>query len=176
MPGVDAPADIASLGVPVAVRPAVAAIVAGTDAYCGRHLDREYGDLCRRVVGRLGRKRPSPLVRGDARIWAAGVIYTVGSLNFLFDRSQTPYRRADDLAAELGVAKSTMANKAARIRTLLGLGWFDSELMRRSLLEQHPLAWLVEVNGVIVDARCLPDDVQAEARRSGLIPDRLTAP
>jgi hypothetical protein len=69
-----------------------------------------------------------------------------------------------------------MANKAARIRTLLGLGWFDPELMRRSLLEQHPLAWLVEVNGVIVDARCLPDDVQAEARRCGLIPDRLTAP
>lgn len=38
-------------------------------------------------------------------------------------------------------------------------------------LEQHPLAWLVQVNGVPVDARWLPDEPQDEARRLGLIPD-----
>jgi len=35
-----------------------------TDAVCLRHLDEEYADLCRRVLGKLGRKRPSPLTRG----------------------------------------------------------------------------------------------------------------
>jgi hypothetical protein len=39
------------------------------------------------------------------------------------------------------------------------------------MLEQHPLAWLVEVDGFIVDARTLPAEVQDEARRRGLIPD-----
>ncbi len=42
-----------------------------TDAVCLEHLDIEYADLCRRVVGKLGRKRPSPLLRGDLRIWAS---------------------------------------------------------------------------------------------------------
>lgn len=49
--------------------------------------DQEYGELCRGLVGRLARKRPSPLMRGRPEICAAGVIYTIGSLNFLFDRS-----------------------------------------------------------------------------------------
>lgn len=92
-------------------------------------------------------------------------------MNFLFDRSQVPYLRADEIAAGLGVAKSTPANKAARIRKILELGWFEPELMRRSALEQHPFAWLVQVNGVIVDARRLPGELQDEARRRGLIPD-----
>lgn len=157
---------------PVALREVVAAILAITDSVCEQHLDREYAQLCRSLVGRLARKRPSPLVRGDARIWAAGVAYTVGSMNFLFDRSQTPHLRADELAERFGVVQSTMANKSARIRALLELSsWFEPELTRRTMLEQNPLAWLVTVNGVPVDARTLPCELQDEARRLGLIPD-----
>jgi hypothetical protein len=37
--------------------------------------------------------------------------------------------------------------------------------------EQHPLAWIVEVNGLLLDARTLPPELQDEARRRGLIPD-----
>lgn len=149
----------------------VAAIVAVTDLACERHLDGEYAELSRSLVGRLARKRPSPLVRGDSRIWAAGVVYTVGSINFLFDKSQTPHMRADELAERLGVAKSTMANKSARIRALVGLSWYEPELTRRSMLERNPLAWLVTVDGILVDARRLPGELQDEARRLGLIPD-----
>ena len=130
----DLPASIEQLRVPAALRPTVTAIIAAADAVCERHLDGEYGELCRRLVGRLASERPSPLARGEPRIWAAGVIYTVGSLNFLFDRSQVPHMRADELAAGLGVVKSTMANKAARIRKILDLSWFEPELMRRSML------------------------------------------
>jgi Domain of unknown function (DUF6398) len=167
----DLPASSEELQVPAALRPTVTAIIAATDAVCERHLDGEYGVLCRRLVSWLASERPSPLVRGESGIWAAGVIYTVGSLNFLFDPAQVPHMRADELAAALGVVKSTMANKAARIRTILDLSWFEPELMRRSLLEQHPLTWLIEVNGIPVDARWLPHELQDEARRLGLIPD-----
>ena len=78
---------------------------------------------------------------------------------------------ADQLAAHLGVVKSSMANKAALIRKTLDLGAYEPELTRRSMLEQHPLAWLIEVNGVIVDARALPAEIQDVACRRGLIPD-----
>ncbi len=54
----------------------------------------EYGELVRKLVAKLARMRPSPLVRGDLRIWAGAAIYTVGSVNFLFDRTQHPHLTA----------------------------------------------------------------------------------
>lgn len=136
------------------------------------HLDEEYGRLTRRLVARLARKRPSPLPRGDVRIWAAGAIYAVGQINFLFDRTQTPHLTAKQLADALGVVQTTMANKAGMINRLLNIGIFEPDLTRVAMIEQHPMAWLVELEGgFLVDARTLPAELQDEARRRGLIPD-----
>lgn len=157
--------------VPSALRAEVERICVLTDALCVEHLDAEYARLCRKLVAKLARKRPSPLVRGDLRIWAAATLYTVGSINFLFDRSQSPHLTADELGTLTGVPKSTMANKSRRIRDLLGIGRLDVDFWRRELLEHNPLAWLVTVNGVVVDARGLPPEIQAEAARRGLIPE-----
>jgi hypothetical protein len=38
------------------------------------------------------------------------------------------------------------------------------------MLEENPLAWIVEVNGLPVDVRMMPGEVQEEAYRLGLIP------
>ena len=78
------------LWIPAALRDRTQQIFDVTDVACREHLDEEYGRLTRRLVARLARKRPSPLERGDARIWAAGAIYVVGQVNFLFDGAQTP--------------------------------------------------------------------------------------
>ena len=164
-------ADLTGLRVPSALRDRTQEILTITDGACTAHLDAEYGELCRHLVARLSRKRPSPLVRGDARIWAAGVIYAIGQVNFLFDRSQQPHLSADQLAACLGVVKTTMANKAALINRALDIGIFEPDLTRTAMLEQHPLAWIVEVNGFLLDARTLPPELQDEALRRGLIPD-----
>lgn len=160
-----------SLRIPNAMLDRAQAIMEVTDAACREHLDDEYGRIARRLVVRLARKRPSPLVRGDVRIWAAGIIYAVGQVNFLFDRTQTPHLTADQLAERLGIVKTTMANKAGLINRALEIGIFEPELTRVAMLEQHPMAWLVEVDGFIVDARTLPAGLQDEARRRGLIPD-----
>ena len=164
-------ADLAGLRIPATLHDRVREILAITDAVCHEHLDDEYGELCRELVARIARKRPSPLERGAVRIWAAGAIYAVGRVNFLFDRSHQPHLSADQLAECLGVVKTTMANKAALINKALDLGVFEPDLTRQSMLEQHPLAWLVEVDGFVVDARMLPPELQDEARRRGLIPD-----
>jgi hypothetical protein len=161
----------AELRIPHAMRDGAQAVMDITDRVCHQHLDDEYGQLARRLVARIARKRPSPLARGDVRIWAAGVIYALGQINFLFDRGQTPHMTADELAGALGVVKTTMANKAGLINKALGLSVFEPDLSRVAMIEQHPLAWLVEVNGFIVDARSLPPELQDEARRRGLIPD-----
>jgi hypothetical protein len=158
------------LRIPVALRDRAQLIFDVTDAACREHLDDEYGRLARRLVARLARKRPSPLERGDVRIWAAGAIYAIGQVNFLFDRTQTPHMTAEQLAEALGVVKTTMANKAGMINRTLDIGIFEPDLTRVAMIEQHPMAWLVEVDGFILDARTLPAEVQAEARRRGLIP------
>ncbi len=158
------------LNVPHAVRPYADRIVAVTDAVCLERLDEEYADLCCRVVGKLGRKRPCPLTRGDLRIWAAGVVYAVGQLNFVFDPAQTPHVTADQLSGWLGVKKTTMANKARLIRDTLQLSHFDREFMRRDMVVADPLTWLLEVDGLLVDIRHAPVPVQVRAFELGLIP------
>lgn len=157
--------------VPAALRHVVEQIAAFTDQFSAERLDAEYAALCRQLIAKLARKRPSPLVRGEPRIWAAGVLYAVGRANFLFDRSQPVHLSGDELAALTGVPKTTMANKARRICDLVDLGPLDFEFSRLDLLQRNPLVWLVEVNGVPVDARWLPPEIQAEARGRGLIPD-----
>ena len=155
------------VNVPHVVRPPTDQ-VAVTDALCRAHLDMEYADLCRAVVGKLGRKRPSPLTRGDLKIWAAGVIYALGQLNFVFDPAQTPHASADQLSEWLGVKKTTMANKARLIRDTLKLSHFDGQFMRRDLVEASPLTWLLQVDGMLVDIRQAPQHLQVQAFESGL--------
>ena len=157
--------------IPTAIRERAQAITDITDRACHEHLDEEYRQIARRLVGRLARKRPSPLARGDARIWAAAVIYAAGQINFLFDPTQTPHLTAKQLAERFGVVQTTMANKAGLINRTLDIGMFEPDLTREAMLVQHPMAWIVEVDGLLIDARTVPPALQDEARRRGLIPD-----
>jgi Domain of unknown function (DUF6398) len=161
--------------VPSMTRAEAEEIFAITDAFCEAHLDHEYAALCRRLVAKLARKRPSPLEHGDPRIWAAGALYAVGANNFLFDPTQTPHLSGERLSELIGVPRSTVAAKAKRIRDVLGIKPMDIEFCRRELLQAHPVAWLVEVEGIVIDARRLPAEMQAEARKRGLIPDLALA-
>ena len=38
------------------------------------------------------------------------------------------------------------------------------------MIDKNPLAWMIQVNGLIIDARHAPRAIQAEAFRKGLIP------
>lgn len=159
------------LRIPEPLRHDVEEIFKITDPFCAEHLDAEYGELIRKLVAKLARKRPSPLGRGDLRIWAAAAIYAVGGVNFLFDRTQRPHLTRDDLSALTGVPKSTLADKAKLIRDALRIGQMEPEYCRQELLASNPMAWMISVDGFRLDARTMPPEVQAEARRLGLIPD-----
>jgi hypothetical protein len=162
--------ESASANVPVAVRPVVDEIAAITDEFCAEHLDEEYAQLCQRLTAKLARKRPSPLVRGDRRIWAAGILYTIGRVNFLSDPAQRPHLRTDEMARLLGVKQTTMSNKGRLIMDTLRISLMDPGWCRPDMIERNPLVWLVEVNGLPLDARTLPVEIQVEAWRRGLIP------
>ena len=156
--------------VPAAARPAHDAIVALTDAFCREHLNEEYESLCRKLAAALARKRPSPLARGKPAVWACAVVRVIGWVNFLDDNSQTPYLKLTAIDKAFGVAESTSQGKAKAVRDLLKIRQFDFHWMLRQRIEESPMAWMIQVNGFIVDARCLKREVQEEAFRKGLIP------
>lgn len=159
-----------SLSVPETMQARFAEITALTDALCREKLNDEYAQVCREMTATLARKRPSPLTTGPAKSWACGIAYTVGSVNFLFDKSQTPHLRPDELCAWFGLAKSTGGSRSSKIKQILDIGLMDAQWTLPSHMESNPMAWMVSVNGFIVDARSLARPLQEEAYRKGLIP------
>jgi hypothetical protein len=164
------PRQTRSETVPAAMKPRYEEIVALTDAFCARHLDAEYAQVCRQMAAALARKRPSPLLGGKANSWAAAIVHTVGSVNFLFDKSQTPYMRADELAAAFELSKSTVGSKSKQIKGILDVDIFDPNWTLPSRMDDNPMVWLISVDGFIVDARHAPRYIQEAAYRQGLIP------
>jgi hypothetical protein len=141
-----------------------------TDRFCNDHLDHEYAELARYAIAALCRKRPSPLTSGHPQTWACGVLYALGQINFLSDRSSAPYMAMADLCNHFGIAASTGGNKAKAVRTALSMHQFDHNWTLPSRLQSSSLSWLIEVDGLIVDARQLPVEMQTVAVQKGLIP------
>jgi hypothetical protein len=145
-------------------------VVALTDAVCKAHLNEEYAELCRQMTAKLARKRPSPLASGRTKTWAAAIAYTIGQVNFLFDKSQTPHMTAAALAEAFDVAQTTAGNKAKSIRDMLKIHMMDFDWTLPSRMDSNPLAWMISVNGLLVDARYMPREVQEIAFEKGFIP------
>jgi hypothetical protein len=82
---------------------AIAEITGLVDAFCKEHLNAEYADLCRKLAEKLARKRPSPLVSGKPQTWACGIVRTIGWVNFLDDKSQSPHMKMTAIDKAFGV-------------------------------------------------------------------------
>lgn len=156
--------------VPKGLRGAYDAITTLTDAVCGEHLDAEYAALSRRMAAALSRKRPSPLATGQPRTWACGIVHTLGQINFLTDPGTQPFMTTADLCAKFGVGQSTASAKARVIAQALDTGRLNPEWSLRSLVDRNPLIWMAEVNGILVDLRRMPREVQEAAFEAGMIP------
>jgi hypothetical protein len=120
-------------GISSGLRHRVEEVLGHCDRVCAEVLDAEYTTLCRRSVAKLARKRPSPLAQGDTRIWAGGVLYAVGQVNFLFDPSTRPHVTGSDPAAVVGVNPSTIGQKAKAVPDATGIRELGPEIMRSDL-------------------------------------------
>ena len=156
--------------VPQKMQPKYEEIITLTGAVCDQHLTDEYAHLCRKLAATLSRKRPSPLERGRAKSWAGAILYTIARVNFLFDPSQSPHMRADELCAAVGVSQNTASAKSTKIMNLLDIYQMDPDWTLPSLMDENPLAWKIMVDGFILDARYAPREIQEIAYQKGLIP------
>jgi hypothetical protein len=147
-----ATASAKSIKIPGGWEQPYAVLTGLTDQFCADHLNQEYAELARSAIAALCRKRPSPLVNGNVQTWACAVLYALGQINFLSDKANPPTMAMADLCAHFGIASSTGGNKAKSVRQALGIQQFDHRWMLPSRLRDRPLAWLIEVNGLIADA------------------------
>ncbi|WP_028580332.1 DUF6398 domain-containing protein [Desulfogranum japonicum] len=159
-----------SENVPAAMRDIYTQIVGLTDTFSSEYLTPEYAQLIRYATAALCRKRPSPLLKGKANTWACGITHAIGFVNFLFDRSQEPSMSATDLYAAFGVGKSTGGAKSKIVRDLLDMYQLDPNWCLPSKLDENSRAWMITVNGFILDARSAPRNIQEAAYAKGLIP------
>ncbi len=151
-------------------------IVTITDRFCSQHLDDEFRDVCRRLATCLCQPE-SPVHRGKAASWAAGIVYEAGQINFLGDQNPTPRLRSEEIARGCGVSTATMHSKGRDIREALGLTRFDLDFTIPSLMRDNPLAWLMQLpNGAVVDVRNAPASIREHLDSAGLLPSTITNP
>jgi|SRR5215813_5584692 len=159
-----------SENVPTTMQATYESIVRLTDEVSRKHLNAEYAQLLRYATAALCRKRPSPVAKGNSNTWACGIAYAIGTVNFLFDKSQTPHMSAAELCQAFGVSQSTGSAKAKVVKDALGLFQLHPDWCLPSKLESNLLVWMLSVNGLMVDIRSMPREVQEIAYHKGLIP------
>jgi hypothetical protein len=146
------------------------AIWALIEPFCRERLNNEYLNTCGALLRVLARKRPSPLVNGTPAAWACGIVRAIGWVNFLDDPSQTPHLKLTEVDRAFGVSSGTGQTKSKAIRDMLKLTAFEPEWTLPTRMKDNPIAWMVQVNGMIVDVRSMPRSIQEEAFARGMIP------
>ncbi len=141
-----------------------------TDEFSHEYLNQEYAEFIQYAVAELCRKRPSPLSKGKINIWACAITHAIGMVNFLDDSSQSPHVKTSKLYDAFGVKPSTGQAKSKQVRTLLKMSQFGINWTLPSRMDRNPTAWMIKLNGFIVDVRTQPKEIQEIAYEKGLIP------
>jgi hypothetical protein len=131
-----------------------------TSEFCDEYLDDDYKQLCIKMIEKMARKRNVPFLSGKIEVWAAAIIYAIGSINFLFDKSFEPYVKGEDISKYFGVSKSTTPQKAKLIRDMFKMNSFDSEFLTKKMIDSNPFANMVMIDGMIFDKNSLPPEIR----------------
>ena len=75
-----------------------------------------------------------------------------------------------NLCAAFDVGQCTVHAKARVIEKMIGARPFNLQWTLPSLVEKNPLFWMAESNGLLVDLRDMPREIQEIAFQDRLIP------
>ena len=151
------------------VKQAFTAIVELIDAFCEKHLNKDYSELCEEMAVELC-DVGLPINKGKPASWASGIVHAVGWVNCLQDPTLSPHMTSTQVAEGFGVSQGTMMAKSRIIRDELDIVTLDPDWCLPALLKDNPMVWMFDVGGFIMDIRMAPREVQEEAYRQGLIP------
>jgi hypothetical protein len=92
----------------------------------------------------------------------------LGHITFLSDKSFEPSMAMAIVCAGFGVGENT-AKKAQIIARALDAHRSNPGWSLDRILERNPLVWMVEVNGLLVDLRDMPRELQEISFEKGMI-------
>jgi hypothetical protein len=137
-------------------------LISLTAEFCEQHLGDEYEQLCEKLIRKMSRKRNVPYLSGRIEVWAAGVIYALGQINFLFDRSFEPYATHDDICNHFGTNKSTTSQKAKLIRDMFKMRYGNDEFLTERNKKDKPFGKSMMINGLILPIDLLESESHEE--------------
>jgi len=137
-------------------------LISLTTEFCEQHLGDEYEQLCEKLIRKMSRKRNVPYLSGRIEVWAAGVIYALGQINFLFDRSFEPYATHDDICDHFGTNKSTTSQKAKLIRDMFKMRYGNDEFLTERNKKDKPFGKSMMINGLILPIDLLESESHEE--------------
>ena len=132
--------------------------------FCAQKLNEEYLALADRVIKELAQTEPVPFMRGKPEIWAAGIIHALGSVNWMFDRSNKHYTPAADINSFFGTNGSTTSQKAMLIKDLLDMQQGDREFSTQDTIDNDPFAQFVMLDDMIVPMSMLSEELQQQVK------------
>lgn len=141
-----------------------------TGTFCPQNLDDEYYELCEKLIKKMGRKREVPFKRGRLEIWAAAVVQTIGSINFLFDKSFEPYISSKQLNDHFQTKNTTVSSKSRIIKDMFDLWYYNPEFSTKMMEQNNPFNNVVMVDNLFVPLESLPEEMQLivhQARAEG---------
>lgn len=114
-----------------------------TAAFCSTHLDEDYKQLSEKLIRKMARKWDVPFLYGRIEIWAASIIYALGTINVLFDKRFEPHITPDTICTYFRTSKSTTYQKSKKIRDMFSIKYGDKEFSTPYILENDPLSHLM---------------------------------
>ncbi|MBF0538903.1 MAG: hypothetical protein HQL03_11715 [Nitrospirae bacterium] len=89
------------------------------DDYCSKNLNAEYARLAKNAVATLCCTDPSPLAKGHINTWACAIIYTLCTINRLFEDEQELHINTSDLCSYFEISTNTALNKSNVVKDTL---------------------------------------------------------
>jgi len=130
--------------------------------YCNEQLDQEYADVCKRVFYDLLKENPAIFNRGKAGIWGAAIVWAVGSINFLGDKSFEPYASLAEVCNYFDANTSSVGQKAAKIRKLLNIDHFNPDYQTTNLVSDFLNSLVMTPEGFIAPVDMFEDDSEED--------------
>lgn len=141
-----------------------------TDIFCLGYLSKKYVHASRTMVSQLCQSHISLVKPCKTKYWAAGTIHALAKTNQLYATETIPHVPASKVIDEFEISRSTIYKYANLIQQLINVPCFQVPQNHQQQSQATLSQWLISIDGIIIDAREMPHDIQKEAYQKGSIP------
>ena len=134
-----------------------------TAEFCDIYLDEDYKKLSKKLIQKMARKREVPFIYGRIEIWAAAVIYALGTTNLLYKKSFEPYITPDTICSYFKTNKSTTYLKSRKIRDMFNIKYRDKEFSTPYIIENDPLLHLGMPEELVTHLKKLMEEMEKKS-------------